>query len=270
MIILPNGIGETAGDSLVTSKPFQASGQVFYVHSTTGDNTYTGLNKAQPKATLAGAQTSAANGDTIVLLDGHSESYTASLTISKNLTIVGSGSAAGIPTVGFQKSTAYGGTIFTITAAGVQLRNIQIVTSGASDAFSRISIQANSVTLDGVYVQCGANDPTAGAIQVNAAVTNLTVRNCTFVAVNTTAALAPGPGIEMSGTSTDVWLVGVVFDGGTKGFSSGVAYTELGAPTRRRGESISLLRGADVSLSLSAAQSYWMATTSTGDARIST
>lgn len=266
MATLPNGIGETLGDQLVTGKPLFTTGSVIFVLSTTGDDLNTGLNKAQPKATLAGAQTAATNGDIIVLLDGHTESYSAALTLSKNLTIVGSGSASGVPTVNFRKGSAYGGAIFTITAAGLQLRNIKIRESAASDNVDRVSVQANGVSIIGCYFESGDNDPTASAVQVNNAVTNLTVKSTTFISTSDGDDL-PGPGLLLTGTSTDFRYEGVIFDGGTVGFLNGLAYTEGGAPTRRFAEQISMLRGADASLHASAAQSYWQPTTTSGDVR---
>lgn len=266
MATLPNGIGETLGDQLVTGKPLFTTGSVIYVYSVTGDDLYTGLNKNAPKATLSGAHSAASNGDIIVLLDGHTEAYTAALTLSKSVTIVGSGSATGIPTVNFRKSTAYGGHIFTITGAGLQLRNVKIRSSAASDNFVRVSVQANSVSIIGCYFEGGDNDPTAAAVQVNAAVTNLRVLDSTFIST-ATAVNGPGPGLQLAGTSTDFRYEGLTFDGGTHGYLNGIAYEEQDIPTRRYAEQLTFLRGADASLNASAAQSYWQPTTTTGDVR---
>lgn len=264
---LPNGIGETLGDQLVTGKPLFTTGAVIYVSSATGNNAYTGLTKTQPKATLAGAQTAASNGDIVVLLDGHTEGYTSALTISKNITIVGSGSASGVPTVNFRKTSNYAGNIFTITAAGVQLRNVKIRTSDVSTTFYRVSVQASSVSVIGCYFECGNNDPTSTAIQVNASLANFLCKNCTFISTATAASTAPGGGIEVSGVSTDFRIEGCVFDGGTYGFNNGISYEEQGAPTRRYGEQLSFLRGADYVISAAGAQSYWQPTTTSGDVR---
>lgn len=264
-IYLPNGIGETLGDSLVTGEPFLATGQVFYVHST-GSDAYTGLTKAQPKATLAGAQTAAANGDVIVLLDGHTETLGAALTISKNLTIVGSGSSSGIPTVVYRVSANV--SCLLLTAAGTQLRNIRFQSStAAATSAQRIDVGAGQIAIVGCYFDCSAND-TGEAVLVATGTTGTVVKNTTFIATNPTAAAPPGPGLTFSGTSTDTRLDGVVFDGGPMNFSGGIAYRELGAATRRYAENISMLRGADVTLHASSVQSYWMPTTATGDARI--
>lgn len=265
-VFLPNGIGETVGDSLVTSKPLHSTGQVFYVSSSTGSASFNGLSKNQPLNTLANAQTAASNGDIIVLLDGHTETLSGALNITKALTIVGSGSSTGIPTVVFRVSANV--TLFTLSAAGIQLRNIRFRSSTASGtSATRIDATANHATIIGCYFDCSAND-TGTAVAVANATNGFRCENTTFVATNTSSTTAPGPGITFSGTSTETYLIGVVFDNGGFGFSGGIAYLESGAPTRRRAEQISMLRGADATLHASALQSYWLPTTTSGDARM--
>lgn len=262
---LPNGIGETLGDSLVTGKPYFGTGSVWYVSSVTGNAAFSGLTTAQPLNTLANAQTAATSGDTIVLLDGHTETYSGAVTLSKNLTIVGSGSAGGVPTVTFRVSANVG--LFAISSNGTQLRNIRFQSSTAAGTSAiRVDIQADHCHVIGCYFDCSAND-TGVALSISNNVTGFVCRNTTFVATNPTAAAPPGPALSFAGTSTEAWLEGLVFDGGTKGFSAGIAYREVGAATRRRGESLSFLRGADATLHASSAGSYWMPTSTTGDVR---
>lgn len=267
-IILLAGIGETTGDALVTSTaPLHANGQVFYVSSVTGDSGAPGTNKGRPLNNLSNAMTAASNGDIIVLLDGHTETLSVGLTISKNLTIVASGSSSGVPTVTFNRSADI--TIFTISGSGVQLRNIKFPAAAASYSSVRIAVAtgAANTSIVGCYFECSGND-TGQAIFVDNANSGFHCETTTFVATNTASSPAPGAGLTFTNTATDVRLKGVVFDNGTKGFSAGLAYTEGGAITRRYAEEISCLRGADVSLNASSVQSRWQASTATGDARI--
>lgn len=261
----PNGIGETLGDSLVTTRPLISTGSVYYVSSVTGSASFSGLSKAQPLNTLANAQTAASNGDIIVLLDGHTETLSGALAITKNLTIVGSGSNAGIPTVVFRVSADV--SLFTIAVQGVQLRNIRFQSStAAATATQRIDLSGNQCQIIGCYFDCSGND-TGSALLLASGITGLVCKSTTFVATNTAANAPPGPGMDFVGTSTDVRLDGVVFDGGAYNFSGGLAYRESGAATRRYAENMSFLRGADYALHASSAQSYWMPTTTTGDVR---
>lgn len=268
-VFLPNGIGETLGDTLVTSRPLHSTGQIWYVSSVTGSGLFTGLNKSQPALTLGAAHTAAADGDIIVLLDGHAETYAGPFTISKRVTVVGSGSSNGIPTVTYQCSAD--NLIFTISGAGVQLRNIKFLASAVSKTVGRIDVTSASVSIIGCYFESSDNDA-ASTGEVSLATVNardFTCRNTTFINTST-AATTPlaGPAMLVSAAVPDIHLEGVVFDGGTKGYASGYAYRETAAPVRRHGEAISMLRGADAQLSSTAVESYWLPTTATTDARI--
>lgn len=270
MIFLPNGMGETTGDALASSnKPLQASGKVYYVHHT-GSDAYTGLNRAQPFATIAAAYTAASAGDILCLLDGHTQQVSAVLIIAKALTIVAGGSSGGVPTVNFQATTGGAYSIFQITAAGTQIRNVKFKSSTVAHSAWRLEVIADSCAIVGCYFECGANESGGQSVLIGNAQANVLFKNCTFVSTATSAAATPASALDHNGTTTNLTLDGCVFDGGTVGFTGGIAYTEAGIPTRRRGENISLLRGADVSLHTSAAQSYWQVTTSTGDARMAT
>jgi len=265
MTWLPNGIGEIAGDQLATNKPLLTTGTVYYVLSTTGNNTYSGLNKDRPKATLEGAQTVASDGDIVVLLDGHTETYTAFLTITKKLTIVGSGSSSGQPTVSFGMNADATLWVITAAATGIQVRNVKFRSNLVSSTAQRVDMDAANAVFDGCYFEMGGNDQGPGLF-IGTGTANVRVEDTYFVSTATTVATAPVAGLRAEGTTTDLWIVGCVFDGGAFGYSA-YAYDELGAATRRRGEQISLLRGADANLHASSVQSYWMPTTTTGGVR---
>lgn len=265
MIILPNGAGELTGDALITQGVFQATGAVYYVHAPTGSGAASGINRARPFNTLSTAQIAASDGDTIVLMDGHFEDLSGGMTISKRLTIVAGGTSSGQPTVYFQASAAI--VLFTITAAGVQFRNIKFKASTVANSNAHVSCNVANLSVIGCRFERDGNDTGAG-ISLGAAASSFRCRNTTFVSTATAATPVPGPGILVSGAASDPTVEGCVFDGGTYGFINGYAYSETAAPTRRRGESISMLRGADALFHASAAESYWQQTTSSSDARI--
>ena len=263
--LLPNGIGAISGDILVTGEPLLATGTVYYVSSSTGDVTYTGLNEERPFPALTNAQTVASDGDIIVLLDGHFETFTGALTLSKKLTIVGTGSSSGIPTCSFGMNAD--ATLFTVGAGatGIEFRNIKFRTNLVSSTAQRIDLSAASAVFSGCYFQMSGFDQGPGILIANG-LANVRIENTTFISTETAISPAPVAGLRAAGTTTDLVLKGVVFDGGARGFSA-YAYDELGAATRRRGTEISLLRGADANLHASSVQSYWMPTTATGGAR---
>jgi hypothetical protein len=262
---LPNGIGETLGDQLVTGRPLTTTGSVYYVSSATGDPTYTGLNKERPLATLSSAQSAASDGDIIVLLDGHTETYTGALTITKKLTIVGSGSSNGVPTCSFGMNAD--ATLWTITsaAAGIQIRNVKFRTNLVSSTAQRIDTDAANGVFAGCYFEMSGFDQGPGLF-IGTGTASVRVEETTFVSTATSIPTAPAAGLRTEGTTTDLWIVGCTFDGGAYGWS-GYAYDELGAATRRRGEQVSLIRGSDANLHASSVQSYWMPTTTSGAVR---
>src|SRR5689334_19357234 len=98
--IYPNGVGGSTGASLATAAPLYASGQVWYVSSTTGVDgaSPAGLDRVKPLATLAQAYTNAAAGDFIVCLSGHVETLTSAQTIGKaDIKLVGEGTGSSRP-----------------------------------------------------------------------------------------------------------------------------------------------------------------------------
>lgn len=262
---LPNGIGETLGDVLVTGKPLTTTGTVYYVSSSTGDSSYTGLNKDRPKASLAQVQVVAADGDIVVLLDGHFETYSVPLTITKKLTIVGSGSSGGVPTCSFGMNADANLWEISSAATGIQVRNVKFRANLVSSTAQRIDLSADSAVFLGCYFEMSSNDQGPGLF-VGTGLANVRIQDTTFIATGTSIPTAPVAGLRTEGTTTDLVISGCVFDGGAFGFAA-YAYDELGAATRRRGEQISLLRGADVNLNASSVQSYWMPTTTTGGVR---
>lgn len=270
IIHLPNGIGDTLGDVLVTTRPLEVNGNVWYVDSNTGSDAYDGRNRQAPLATLAQAQTNASNGDVVVLMDGHAETLTAALTISKDLTIVGAGSSGGLPTVKFTNNSA-AANLFTISASGlVQLRNIwfEEQTQACSAAKITINTTNGSVVIAGCYFEGGQYDDDWQLEIVNSEVT--LVKNTTFISTATSVATQPKGAIGTeSGSAIAVCMLdGVTVSSGTYGWSNYHAIELVNQqPTYVAIENSSLLLGADVKIH-SSALGYVNFSTQTGGCRV--
>lgn len=271
VIHLPNGIGQSAGDSLATVSPLEVNGNVWYVNA---NHSYAldaaspaGRSELRPLQTLSQAQASASNGDIIVLMDGHTETYTGVFTITKNVCIVGGGSSSGVPTVTFTNNSA-AGVMFSFTGSGLQeLRNVKIAVNAQTNAQARLS-NANTgvLRLAGCYFQCGATDTGPALLNTTNGV-NIHLKNCTFVSTATNAGSRPESAFKVSAAMTTLLMDGVVFDNGTVGFSNTYALSIGAAVTALAAENMSFLRGADASI-FETAVGYLAATTATGAPRI--
>jgi len=244
--VYPNGLGESLADSLAVNAPFYTTGAVWYVSHATGTDAATpaGQNRTKPLATIGQAYTNATDGDVIVLMDGHTETRTAVLTLAKRLLIIGGGESDGKPTVKLTLDAA-AASLFSITAAGVEIRNVWVQENTQTNATARIAVGAARARFKGCYFECGATD-TGAAMQIGA-VTTVELEACTFVSTATLRTAQPLTAVSFNGTATDVRFRECTFDGGTVGFS---AYWAVeGADDAVAGvtfEDCSLLRGADI------------------------
>lgn len=243
-----NGLGEVLGDQLVTTAPLHIAASVWFVHGPTGTDAVApaGKERRKPLATLSRAVSNASAGDVIVLLDGHAETLTVRQTVSKRLTIVGSGQSSGKPTVKFTPNMA-SDSLFRVTAAGVELRNIWVEENAQANSVARIYVSASLFRLIGCYVECDGNDD-ANALELAVANGVHEVRNTTFVSTATDTSDVPEAAIFTVDSATRLIFDGVVFDGGTTGFLNGYAFQQDGglATTQLIAENVSLLRGADM------------------------
>lgn len=246
----PNGLGQSLGDSLVISPggPIYTSGKVWYVSSSTGNSGYDGRNDKRPLDTLANAQTAASSGDVIVLMDGHAETLTSKLTISKELIIVGGGQSDGKPTVKFTNNQA-ADHLFDITADNVQLRNIWFEEESQSNSAPTLATSGKGFRMVGCYMELDGNTTDCGLLLEQTTDELAFLHNCTFVSTATTISSVPDTAIRVNDTSMTLWAVGVTFDGGTYGFEAGYAYDEdqaAASPDARVFDDLTLLRGADM------------------------
>lgn len=273
MKLFSNGYGQSTGDALSTTKPIYSTGDVWYVNSSGGVDAASpaGKDEQRPLATIGQAYTNAAAGDTIVLMDGHTETLTTELTIAKQLYIVGGGASAGIPTVSFTMNAAAKDT-FVITAANTEIRGIRFKASSVANAGGTYGgkVVINGVTgcrVIGCYFDMGGTDAAVSGVYVAAASHNTRIANCTFVSVATAVATRPESAIRGS-TVTDLELDGVVLSDGTYGYANPAFNYSGFVITRLRGTNVSLLLGAE--MSLNAATTGWLATpTVTKGGRIS-
>lgn len=247
MRLYPNGLGELTGDSLVTSTaPLYLSGAVWWVLSTIGIDAAgtAGQDRERPLATLQQAITNAADGDIIVLRDGHVQTVTAAIAVSKVLTIAAGGrSAAGLPTVVFTLNAA-NASLFTInTSSGVELRNILFAENQQTNAnATKIDLAATGCRLAGCYFRCGATDVNQAAVRVSGDYQRL--ERCTFVST-AAAAVRPASGLLQGGfITTGLELAACVFDDGTFGFATQAADMDSQSTARLRALDMHLLNGA--------------------------
>ena len=261
------GFGGLIGAALCTRSPIYTSGAVWFVSSTSGTDAASpaGKSREQPLASLAQAQTNAAAGDVVVLLASHSETLGTKLTLSKaGLIILGEGAGSTAPT--FARSADVN--LFDLTGAGIRLENLRFATDGtAGFTADRVLITANSCIVRGCYFVSGVNDSVSPALAVASGVTNLRIDGATqFVSSGTSKTATGFRGLALNGTSTDVELDDVTFDGGSYGWLSN-AWNGAGAVTRLRAVDVDLLNGSDVVLA-SSTVGYIHTRTETGAARI--
>ncbi len=275
----PEGIGAPTGDRVVVNQPLIMQGKVWFVSSVIGDDAaYLGQSEEGPFATLATAVSASSAGDIIVLAADHDEDVTTVVTISKQLTIVGMGMSAGLPTAKLRGSSELARTL-RITAAGVQLRNIYFPENAESNSAAKIYLNNNGpFRMIGCYMECGDNDTYTGVESApNASLMkNCRFENCTFVSTATAYATRPGEAIAMV-DSADVEVLGCTFDGGVYGFQgvvSGFAdmacsfTNDSGTSARIFVEDLTLLRGADLHLAEGIVGGYVVGTQTTGTSRV--
>lgn len=268
MRLFTGGAGESLGSWLATSSPLYISGNVWYVHATTGTDAASpsGQDRSKPLATIAQAVTNAADHDIIVLLDGHTQTITAVQSLAKKLMIVGGGqSSDGKPTVKLTLNAA-AASLFTASVTDVMLANIWFNANAQTNASPKVHVTGGGFRMEGCYFECGATD-TGAALRVDVAASAGGVRvvNTTFVSTATVTSAQPESAIKSVSTADRLEFEGLVLDNGTVGFSNFYAMDlSAGAVTRIVAKQISLLRGADVKMHASSVGVINPSTTSGG------
>lgn len=207
---LENGLAASFGDDLALQKNVLISGQRYFVSSVDGDNTYSGIDRNRPVATIAAAVALAVAGDTIVLMANHTETLTVSQVLSlSGLKVVGEGTGPTVPRL------TCGGAVnmLDVTGNGILLANISFPASTAA-ATSRIRIGARGVKVRNCVFDCGAND-TNRAVSFVTGASSCTVKDTTFTSV----AGRPAVALEVVNAMDDLMLENLTFDGGSFGWS---------------------------------------------------
>src|SRR3990167_1981959 len=196
----PNGISSFGVPVLGAGGGIPSTtGTYYFVHSGTGSDSNSGLSDSTPLATLAAAitLTTASVSDVILVMPGHAETVTTTITPKAGNVIVGLGFGRNRPVF-----TAGTGAIdtFTISAANVSLQNFVIVGS-ASGVTALLEISGTYPTFIDMEIQ-GAAAPTT-LVTVSAGADGAVWNNCRFRAA---AGTAVGIAIEATAIAPD-WLM---------------------------------------------------------------
>ena len=266
------GVGETVGDDMATSEAIYASGNIWYVQSTTGADAASpaGRMKNEPLATLNQANTSAASGDLVYLLSAHTETRTSAITITKSLTIVGVGTTSSKPAPQLLNNSA-AASLFTINTAGifVEFRNIYFPAQVQSNSATKFSIGQGNVKFTGCYFEANVFD-TAAIITLPTTGTESKVEliGCTFISTGTSITSQPLIAVSGSSITAHVVLDGTTFSNGTYGWSDGSALTITGAGSTETVRGIGVNRLLGATITLPSARAWVRDGTVTGGGRI--
>ena len=243
----PNGLAEATPPIL--GNDLRMSGAVWYLDATNGsDDAGWGTDREKPLATLAQAQTNASDNDVIVCLDGHAETLTAVLALTKILTIIGEGGTTGSPSVIFTLDNGSNASLFTIGVARFGFHNIQFATNSQTNTAARISVAGAGFWMNGCYFDCSGTDTGAG-LSLGSGADDACIEDTYFVSSATAIATQPSSGLKVAAAVSNLKLNGNVFSDGTAGFSTGYAlHASTAAITGLRGANNSLLLGASATI----------------------
>jgi len=162
-----------------------STGTRFYVCSVTGtDAAGFGFGPDTPVATLKYALANlptASKGDTIYLMEGHTEACIAAHTILCNVAgvnIIGIGKGRLRPVITYTTAAAAS---FDVTAANVYIKNVVFSAVGVAAVTAAVNVQAADCTFDTCEFElANATNQAALGILTTAAANRLTVTNCFF------------------------------------------------------------------------------------------
>lgn len=182
------------------------TGNVFFVDSGSGSNSFDGGKPTAAFATLAYAVSKciATNGDIIYVLPGHAETTTALTLNVAGITIKGIGRGRARPA--FTATTA-ASDLVDVTAANVAIENIRFV-GAASGCTSLISVAAHDCMITGCVFEHAAAPLFAVAISHNYDRTH--IKDCLFL--GTGAGPDVGVDLQGSGDSQDYTIENCTFN----------------------------------------------------------
>lgn len=263
MKVWPQGLGAD-GSELGTALELHTTGDVWFVDSETGTDGISPLGRDEkyPLETLAQAVTNAAAGDIIVLASSHDETITEQLSIAKRLTIVGSGSSAGIPSATIRCGTTSEAAI-EADADGIRIINVAFYVGDTATGLSTNPISAAAYHLEDCYFEL-ADGASSGA--TFAVVTGCSAKRCTFKSARTEGGTG-GVGLNIY-TSVNTLVEDCVFDAGEFGWSGGSGlYAMSDEQSNLVLRNLSLLRGSDVLVN-SGSTGYWYPGTTHSKGRV--
>ncbi|UCH89866.1 MAG: hypothetical protein JSV49_04275 [Thermoplasmata archaeon] len=181
----PNGVSsygmpDVGGAHLTT-------GNVFFVDSNTGSNSYDGKDKDHPFATITHALTKCTNnkGDIIYAMPGHVEA--ADVNVNKaGVNIIGIGQGGLRPQFYLGTNTSAS---LEISSCDVYIENFIITSTSTLDAIAHcVEVKADHFTMKNCeYWQHSASNTPAIVIDVSSTALNCTIDSCKLVAVGTCA-----------------------------------------------------------------------------------
>lgn len=237
------GTGATTGSEIATSYPLHHTGDVWFVYSVTGSDAASprGLARERPLATLAQAHTNAAAGDIICVLEGHQETVSAALTLSKaRIKILGEGSGTTRPR--FTRSA--NAIVLDVTADDVLIYGLYFVASTAAAATARIRTANARTEVASCYFEHGSNDTGTG-IQLVTGWAGVRIAENTFKSTSTSVSSQPESAVTVTNAGTRLDLYKNTFDGGSSGWSNPYAFVTAAAITELRAILNDTLNDAD-------------------------
>lgn len=226
------------GDALAKAERVVYSNAVYYINSASGSDTNSGLVEELPMATLAAAVSAGTTGDVFVLMDGHAETITTTISLTANQTVIGDGSVT--LTVGADVN----GIAF--NSSNIELRNVTMKAGVALSATKfLLTVTGAASTVVGCTFELDANIPSSAALNVASTANNVRVESCIFQATGAAGSTQPNKAMIIS-TGTIPLIKDCTFDGGATGFVSYALDGSAGAVSYVRGEGNTLKNHADV------------------------
>jgi hypothetical protein len=205
----PNGIA-SFGIPVMGSGIPATLGDVYYVHSGTGNSSFAGTSPDNPLATIDSAvgKCTASQGDIIIVMPGHAENISAGTSLVVDVAgvqIIGLGHGRNRPVLTFTNTA---GSI-EMDAANTRLSNVVLLAS-VSAVVVGINVDADDVTLDNLEFAFDATgDDFVTMIDVDA-FDRCTIANCKFIAESGAAGAAEA--LRLDDTHflrvTDNWFSG--------------------------------------------------------------
>jgi hypothetical protein len=242
-IAYPQGIVGSAAEDDLLKDPALVDERVYWVDSVNGSDSNDGLYET-PYATLAACLSALTLGTVtfavVVLVDGHTETLSASTAVDQAGTvIVGAGTAT---------LTIEGSAGLAITGAASAVRNVAFVAEATS---TPIQVSAIGCQIKGCTFSTAA--AATYLVSITGSGDSTSVENCSFATTATTT--LPTAGLNIA-NADGVNVLNCSFDAGTEGFSSsGGALFTSGTTEGLRVEDLTLTSKATAVVD-SAAQGY--------------